>query len=136
MNVIINNIIVYSLVCLQDDVKLTNTTHGFGRVEVCHNGILGTVCDDEWDMRDATVICRQLGYIKALSVFHSAYYGMGTGPIWMDNVKCVGNETRLQDCPFKGWNVTDCNHGNDAGVQCKGILSTYLTNKLINLIIF
>ena len=54
----------------------------------------------------------------------------------MDNVKCVGNETRLQDCPFKGWNVTDCNHGNDAGVQCKGILSTYLTNKLINLIIF
>lgn len=129
-----NVIITISLVCQQLDVRLTNTTHGFGRVEICHNGLWGTVCDDEWDMRDAGVICRQLGYVKALSVSHSAYYGMGMGPIWMDNVKCVGNETRLQDCPFKGWNVTDCNHGNDAGVVCKGTLFIYLTNKLINLI--
>lgn len=40
------------------------------------------------------------------------------GNYLMDNVRCVGNETRLIDCKFDGWARHDCAEEEDAGVQC------------------
>lgn len=101
-------------------MRLSNASSG--RVEVCYNGSWGTVCDDQWDITDATVLCQQLGYQRALGAYGNSYYGAGTGNVLMDNVRCTGSEHRLQDCPFKGWGVHDCGntHEHDAGVQCKG----------------
>ncbi|KAM9744876.1 scavenger receptor cysteine-rich domain-containing protein DMBT1-like [Menidia menidia] len=105
-------------------VRLTGTgsTRCAGRVEVYHNSIWGTVCDDGWDENDANVVCRQLGCGISVSATHAAHFGEGTGEIWLDDVNCSGRERSLTECQHPGFGKHNCRHGEDAVVVCSGPL--------------
>ena len=51
---------------------------------------------------------------------HSAYYGQGSGSIWLDNVQCDGTEEELLDCTALPIGAHNCRHGEDVGVVCSG----------------
>ena len=100
-------------------VRLVNgNTNYEGRVEVYHNGVWGTVCDDGWDWNDAQVVCNELDLGYAVSAIPNAFYGQGSGQIWLDNVDCVGTEGTIRNCSHRGWGSHNCNHGKDASVKC------------------
>ena len=110
-----------SIVCSYGDIRLVDGTHIYeGRVEVCANNQWGTVCDDLWDTSDAEVVCRQLGYnLTSNAVAYSrAFFGQGTGHIWLDNVQCTGSENELLNCSHNGIDVHNCDHEEDASVLC------------------
>ena len=101
-----------------------------GRVEILHHGAWGTVCDDGWDIQDAEVVCRMLGYDVAVEAPGSARFGAGSGQIVLDNVLCSGYEENLADCTHPCYGLHDCGHSEDAGVNC-GRNGWYSFNSMI-----
>ena len=92
-------------------------------MEVYHNDEWGRVCGNGWDFNDAQVVCSELGFGPAIATRHNAFYGQGSGEIWLDDLNCVGTERSIVDCSHGGWGIGNCNHSEDAGVNCTA--STY-----------
>ncbi|NXG68601.1 DMBT1 protein, partial [Baryphthengus martii] len=102
--------------------------HCAGRVEVFHNHQWGTVCDDGWDLRDAAVVCRQLGCGEAITAPAGASFGRGLDPIWLDKVACTGEENALAECRARPWGIHHCTHEEDASVVCSDFTSAELAD--------
>ncbi|EUB56477.1 Lysyl oxidase [Echinococcus granulosus] len=102
------------------DLKLLDGDNfASGTVAVYRGYAWGRVCDDNWSIREANVVCRQLGLgfaVRALK--RNKFHSVSGRNYFMDNVRCLGNETRLIDCKFDGWARHDCAEHEDAGVQC------------------
>jgi len=101
-------------------IRLMNGSNMFeGRVEILVNGQWGTICDDYWSDKDASVVCRQLGFSAdgALAISRAGF-GQGTGPIVLDDVRCNGTEETLVDCRSNEVYTHNCRHYEDAGVRC------------------
>ena len=87
-----------------------------GRLEIFRNNHWGTVCNDEFDMADGGVVCRQLGYPGVEAVVAPSVFGAGHQSIMLDDVRCVGDELNITSCPR---NIPhNCDHSQDVGVIC------------------
>ena len=110
-----------------------------GRVEVYHNQKWLTVCHNKWDMRDANVVCRSLGYGVAAEAKSNSYFGKGAGSILLHAVQCRGTESNLKHCSnfafkdnsyFNGVKEGQCARSDVAGVVCleSGIITICISN--------
>ena len=89
-----------------------------GRLEIQKDGVWGTVCNKDFDQKAATIVCRMLGYPRALEIM---WFGPGNDPIHYDGVHCYGIEHSLGDCAKVPHVVTTpptCTHFDDVGISC------------------
>ena len=114
-----NHRLYFAAPCTQGAIRLQGGTATSGRVEICNNNIWGTVCDDLWSGSDAVVACRQLGLpTTGATALTGSDVPDGAGQIWLDNVMCLGTESRLLDCPASSLGSNSCRHEEDVGVDC------------------
>ncbi|XP_051745863.1 scavenger receptor cysteine-rich type 1 protein M130-like [Ctenopharyngodon idella] len=72
-------------------------------------------------MVDAAVVCRELDCGEPVDALGDAYFGPGSGLVWMSFATCTGSESTLKNCGSSGWGKNNCNHTEDAGVICSGV---------------
>ncbi|XP_039610069.1 soluble scavenger receptor cysteine-rich domain-containing protein SSC5D-like [Polypterus senegalus] len=101
-------------------VRLEESTHCAGRVQIFFDGQWGHVCSYSWDLPDAEVVCRQLGCGTAVSAPHLIHPQNLTDDRLLTGVKCHGNETELGECDSRTRDQMLCQHIWDAGVVCAG----------------
>ena len=111
------------------NIRLVGGTNQYeGRVEVYRSNEWQTVCDSYWGIREADVVCRQLGYGYAILTIQETPFGRGSGGIWNRRWFCNGNEARLDDCTGARSFYTHCTHSQDASVICSGNGETRLVH--------
>ena len=110
--------------CTTGDVRLVSEISPIeGRLEICINNAWGTVCRDSFSRDDAKVACRQLGSItdpqQTAEVIVDSNLNIGTGPIFLTDLECEGEERNLLNCGLPVY-LHSCNHNKDVGVKCPG----------------
>ena len=128
-------------ICTDGAVRLVNgSSEREGRVEICYNGVWGTVCDYGWDEMDANVVCTQLGYGQPGEVKQyiledidicffflamptsSSHFGFGEGPVLLNDVSCNQGHSRLSQCVHQqSIGLHACNRDSLVGVICPGL---------------
>ena len=90
-----------------------------GRVEVYQFGQWGTVEKSEWDLLNAIVMCRQLGYSTAVA---TKELSCNSAPVWLSSVQCTGLESKLSQCRNAGPMLHSLDRCTNSitGVTCAG----------------
>ncbi|XP_065274220.1 antigen WC1.1-like [Emys orbicularis] len=99
-----------------------------GRVEISLRDVWSRVLDDQWDMNDASVVCRQLQCGVAEKAYNPPKSERGTGPVGLRSVQCAGNETNLTLCITSTSQAEQPGIAEDVGVVCSGSRRIRLVN--------
>ncbi|XP_074496804.1 scavenger receptor cysteine-rich type 1 protein M130-like [Sebastes fasciatus] len=110
-------------VTCSDSIRLVNgKSLCSGRLEVKSNQSnqsWSSVCEDDFDLQDAEVVCRELG-CGAPSVLQGALYGDVEAPVWTKEFQCGGHESALLDCDSSDSDRNTCSPGKAVGLTCSG----------------
>ena len=63
------------------------------------------------------------------TAYSNAYFGAGSGPIFLDDVQCGSTSSQLLECPSRPILSHNCLHSADAGVGCEGVLCNWKYSK-------
>ena len=95
-----------------------SSTANEGRVEILKEGTWGTICDDKFDMIDATVVCKELGYAaastKTVSVIQEADPSI---KIHINELECDPGDY-FWHCSHNNVDRPICSHDEDVKVSC------------------
>lgn len=109
---------------LEKVIRLSDGSGSYeGRIEVFVNDEWGSVCDDWFGNREATVACKYLGFLGAARILSAEDFGEGEGPIWLDDVNCDGTEYSPFHCRHNKLGRHNCGHSEDVGVRCTSELT-------------
>ena len=105
-----------------------------GRVEVFFRGQWGGICNEDWDVNDVDVVCRQLGFHSGTNLLVAGnYYRDDHVPAFLQDLKCQGDESDLAVClqrSLLGFGYNYCHSVNLVGVSCQsGKLPTIIRHR-------
>ena len=112
-------------------------TQGLVTIENRELNLNGYICDEGWDINDAHVVCRMLGFPEALDATVQSQYGESyyDNPV-LSNVQCTGSENSIFDCPADS--NPSCDKSRNAGVRCLGsfVANCYCTIITLNIMLY
>ena len=123
---------IHPVLCLEAEIRFPSPIRGVdsygrayiqGHVEVLHNNIYGSICDDEFDNEDATVLCKMFDSGRyGIGTYSSSYKqsNIGATKIWLDNLSCNGSEHHISQCRHNGWGINNCGKSERVGIRCTG----------------
>uniref|UniRef100_A0A672YIC5 SRCR domain-containing protein n=1 Tax=Sphaeramia orbicularis TaxID=375764 RepID=A0A672YIC5_9TELE len=101
-----------------DSVRLVHgSSRCSGRLEVRSNQSWFSVCEEDLDLNDTQVVCRELG-CGAPGLLQGGLYGEGEAPVWTSELQCEGNESAILDCRRSSSAGKTCSPGTAAGLTC------------------
>ena len=114
------------MMCSDGEVRLSGDYRdGEGRVEICFNKEWGTICSNGWDDKDASVVCRQLGFYPIGT--RRSYSRRNYMAVFLDKVHCSGLENNLLYCDSSIPAISTCSQ-YEAGVSCAGMFILVLVS--------
>lgn len=77
-----------------------------------------------------------LGWAGSVAIYKNNSFGVGNGPIWLDGLRCLGNELSVDTCHHERWGSTNCDHTEDLGVKCTANLLKAEVRKIIHIPVY